>query len=133
MAESIKLFLAICEAEYFSLQGWTLIDPARVFDLPDGHLRPAPRGSTRAFHSSCETIPNVGLLLVEMCSCVRNPALGILLGRDGADVSDNLLPTFAHVRERRLVLRQHEAGVDKAKARAVFNPGKAERDDRLQP
>src|ERR1700730_14564265 len=59
-------------------------------------------------------------------------ALVLLVG-DGTDLSDNLLPTLAHVLESSIVLRQHEAGVDKAKAGAVFNPEKGPRDDSVQP
>src|SRR5215475_3150565 len=51
----------------------------------------------------------------------------------GAEVSDNLRPSFAHVLESSCVLRQDEAGMDKAKTRAVFNPGKDPRDDSIQP
>src|SRR5260370_31032296 len=57
----------------------------------------------------------------------------VLFRSDGVDGSDNLLPTIAHVLESGMVLREHEAGVDKAKARAVCNPGKGPRDDRVQP
>jgi len=51
----------------------------------------------------------------------------------GADTWDNLLPTVVHVLERNFVVREREAGVDQAKARSVFNPGKGERDDSVQP
>src|SRR5260370_37779740 len=57
----------------------------------------------------------------------------VLFRSDGVDGSDNLLPTIANVLESGMVLREHEAGVDKAKARAVCNPGKGPRDDRVQP
>src|SRR5260370_21753872 len=57
----------------------------------------------------------------------------VLFRSDGVDGSDNLLPTIPHVLESGMVLREHEAGVDKAKARAVCNPGKGPRDDRVQP
>src|SRR4030081_1262884 len=58
---------------------------------------------------------------------------GVLFRSDGVEVSDNLLPTIAHILESSIVLREHEAGVDRAKARSVLDPGKDERDDSVQP
>jgi hypothetical protein len=58
---------------------------------------------------------------------------GDLFAGDGADAWDNLLPASAHILESHIVLRQHEAGVDNAKARAVCNPGQGEGDDCVQP
>jgi hypothetical protein len=42
---------------------------------------------------------------------------------DSANVLDYLLPAFAHVLEGSIVLRQDEAGMDEAEARAVFDLG----------
>jgi hypothetical protein len=55
-----------------------------------------------------------------------------LFPSNGADTWDTLLPTFAHTLESSIVVREHEAGVDKAKARSVFNPGKDKRNDSVQ-
>jgi hypothetical protein len=57
---------------------------------------------------------------------------GDLFRGDGVEVSDNLLPTFAHILESSFVLREHEAGVDKAKARSVLDPGEDPSDDCVQ-
>lgn len=57
----------------------------------------------------------------------------VLFAGDAADVLDNLLPSFAHVLESSVVLRRDETGMDKAKARSVFNPGKHHRDYSVQP
>src|ERR1700687_3786707 len=46
-----------------------------------------------------------------------------LFPSNGADTWDNLLPTFAHILESSIVVREHEAGVDMAGARSVLNPG----------
>src|SRR4051812_25915586 len=56
----------------------------------------------------------------------------VLLVGDSAELLDNLLPAFAHILERSIVLREHEAGVDKAKARSVLGPGKDERNDGVE-
>jgi hypothetical protein len=48
---------------------------------------------------------------------------------NGTDLADNLLPSLAHVLESSVILRRDEAGMDKAKARSVLNPGKGPRDD----
>jgi hypothetical protein len=42
-------------------------------------------------------------------------------------------PAFAHVLEGSIVLRQDEAGMDEAEARAVFDLGKDERDHGVEP
>jgi len=60
-------------------------------------------------------------------SCLLVPA------GDGADALDDLLPTLAHGIESRIVLRRDEAGMNKAKARSIFNPGKDPRDYSVQP
>src|SRR6185436_6820113 len=56
----------------------------------------------------------------------------LLFAGNAVDVADNLLPTVAHASEGSLVLRQHEAGMDKAKARAVSDPGQGPGDDGVQ-
>jgi hypothetical protein len=48
--------------------------------------------------------------------------VSVLFCSDGVDTLDNLLPTPAHVLERGIIHREHEAGMDKAKARALINP-----------
>src|SRR5208282_4631011 len=52
---------------------------------------------------------------------------------DSANVLDYLLPAFAHVLEGSIVLRQDETGMDEAKAGAVFDLGKDERDRGVEP
>jgi hypothetical protein len=58
---------------------------------------------------------------------------GVVFRSDGVELLEDFRPSFAHVLESSVILRRDEAGMDKAKARSVFNSGKNPRDDSLQP
>src|SRR3977135_1213868 len=58
---------------------------------------------------------------------------GVVFRSVGAAFFEDFRPHFTHILESSVVLRRDEAGMDKAKARSVFNPGKNPRDDSLQP
>src|SRR6266481_5957682 len=57
---------------------------------------------------------------------------GTLFRSDGVDVSDNLLPTVAHIPECGVVLREHEAGVYETQPCAAADPGESPGDDRVE-